>query len=84
MCCVQKILPGLKQRLSTVRIYYDLRQKKHVVLFLSIFYNLCTIFRKIIELLHSTIFYSQMNKQNQTIKQLNYETLPMYIYILFI
>ena len=48
---------------------------------MSTFYDLCTIFHKIIEFPNYTIFYSQMNEQNRTIKQLNYETLPMYIYI---
>ena len=55
-----------------------------MVLFLSTFFDVCTVFNKIIELTHSTIFYSQMNKQYWTTKQSNYEILPMYIYIIFI
>ena len=50
-----------------------------MVLFLIKSYHVRKIFHKIIELKHSTIFFSQMNAWNQTIKQLNYEVLPMNI-----
>ena len=33
---------------------------------------------------YSTFFFTDMNEQNQTIKQLNYDILPMYIQTLFI
>ena len=42
-----------------------------MVIFISTFYDVRMIFQKIIELTHSTIFFSQMNKQNLTIKNLN-------------
>ena len=81
MCCMKK-LPGIKRRLSTVRYDYDLHQTQQVVLFLITFYNIHRIFNKRIELTHSTIFFSHMNEQNITIKQLNDEILPMYIHMM--
>ena len=55
-----------------------------MVLFLSTFYELRTIFHKVIELTHSTIFYSQKKEQNRTTKKFNYEIVPMYIKDLYI
>ena len=53
-----------------------------MILFLSTFYDVGTIFTKIIELTHSTIFCSQMYERNQTIKELNCQILPIYIHII--
>ena len=47
-------------------------------LFIITFYDVRTIFHKIIELTHSKIFYSH---KNQTIKQLNYDILPVYMLV---
>ena len=39
---------------------------------------------QIIELTHSTIFYSQKKEQNRTKKKFNYEIVPMYLKDLYI
>ena len=80
LCVVCKnILSGIEQSLRTARKEYDLHQTDHVVLFLSTFYNVRTIFHTRIELNNSTIFCPQMNKQNRTPQQLNYKILPMHM-----
>ena len=55
-----------------------------MVIFLIKFYDARKMFHKIVEVTHSRIFCSQMYKQNLTIKQLNYDILPIYIYTIFI
>ena len=52
-----------------------------MVLFISAFYDVRMVFHKIFELIDYTILFSQINEQNQTTKQLNYEIIAMYIYM---
>ena len=54
-----------------------------MVLFLSTFYNVRTIFSRIFGLAHYTIFYSQINGQNWIIKKLIMRTYQ-FIYIIFL
>ena len=42
------------------------------------------IFQKTTELTNYTIFFSQMNEQSLTIKQFDYEIIPMHIHTIFI
>ena len=77
-CCLRTLLRSLYLDLFPVLV-----SSIALHLFIITFYDVHTMFHKIFAFTHFTIFFSQTNKQNITIKQLNYELMSMYIYILF-